>query len=254
LRARETFDAATGVSAEQRKLAYEELLIAEGSDWCWWYGPEHDSANRVEFDQLYRGHLANIYRALGKTPPEELSRPILRVVSGEYHLPPSGPLYATIDGEVSSYFEWLGAGVYRKDERSGAMHASAGLLQELQYGLGRDDFYVRLDFHGGAGADVKGLEIRLTVNDSHVTVRFDQGRAQVAEMKLAATPAGGANAVECAFKKVFEIRLSLAAIPAAPGTPLRFQVSLWQGNLPVDAIPQQGWLEAPPADAAGWAV
>jgi len=45
-------------------MAYEELLIAEGSDWCWWYGPEHDSANRPEFDQLYRSHLANVYRFL----------------------------------------------------------------------------------------------------------------------------------------------------------------------------------------------
>ena len=37
LRARQTFDAATGGSARtQRKLAFEELLIAEGSDWCWW--------------------------------------------------------------------------------------------------------------------------------------------------------------------------------------------------------------------------
>jgi alpha-amylase/alpha-mannosidase (GH57 family) len=42
LRARETFDSAMGVSEEQRRLAFEELLIAEGSDWCWWYGPEHE--------------------------------------------------------------------------------------------------------------------------------------------------------------------------------------------------------------------
>ena len=71
LRARETYDCVTARSREQRREAgaYEELLIAEGSDWCWWYGPEHDSANRVEFDQLYRSHLANVYRALGLTPP-----------------------------------------------------------------------------------------------------------------------------------------------------------------------------------------
>src|ERR1035437_446108 len=78
LRARQTFDATTGVSEAGRRMAYEELLIAEGSDWCWWYGPEHDSANRPEFDQLYRSHLANVYRFLHLTPPEELSRPILR--------------------------------------------------------------------------------------------------------------------------------------------------------------------------------
>ncbi len=79
LRARETYDAAAAVPEKQRRMAFEELLIAEGSDWCWWYGPEHDSANREEFDQLYRSHLANVYRFLNLTPPEELSRPILRM-------------------------------------------------------------------------------------------------------------------------------------------------------------------------------
>ena len=32
----------TGVPEDEAKLALEELLIAEGSDWNWWYGPEHD--------------------------------------------------------------------------------------------------------------------------------------------------------------------------------------------------------------------
>ncbi|MEP6537474.1 MAG: glycoside hydrolase family 57 protein, partial [Bryobacteraceae bacterium] len=41
----------------QRELAFEEIMIAEGSDWNWWYGPEHQSANEREFDELYRKHL-----------------------------------------------------------------------------------------------------------------------------------------------------------------------------------------------------
>ena len=119
LRARQAFDAAHNVPDDRHSLAYEELLIAEGSDWCWWYGPEHDSANRAEFDQLYRSHLANIYRFLGMSPPEELSRPILRITEKAVHVPPSGPISPRIDGEVSSYFEWMGAGLYRVDDRSG---------------------------------------------------------------------------------------------------------------------------------------
>ena len=62
LRARQTYDQATEIPAEKRRLAYQELLIAEGSDWNWWYGPEHGSDNRPEFDQLYRDHLSNVYR------------------------------------------------------------------------------------------------------------------------------------------------------------------------------------------------
>jgi hypothetical protein len=29
----------------------------------------------------------------------------------------------------------------------------------------------------------------------------------------------------------------------ARGSGLRFQFSLWQSGLPLDAVPQQGWLE-----------
>ncbi|HLW75534.1 MAG TPA: glycoside hydrolase family 57 protein, partial [Bryobacteraceae bacterium] len=36
LDARRAFDRASNISGEMRKLAFEELLIAEGSDWCWW--------------------------------------------------------------------------------------------------------------------------------------------------------------------------------------------------------------------------
>ncbi len=76
LAARKKFDQlGSKVPAAQRALAYEELLISEGSDWCWWYGPEHNSDNRVEFDELYREHLANVYHALGVAAPEELSHP-----------------------------------------------------------------------------------------------------------------------------------------------------------------------------------
>ena len=29
---------------------------------------------------------------------------------------------------------------------------------------------------------------------------------------------------------------------------LRFQFSLWQGGLPIDAVPQQGWIEMKTTD------
>ena len=38
------------VTPENRRLAQQELWVAEGSDWCWWYGPEHSTANDEEFD------------------------------------------------------------------------------------------------------------------------------------------------------------------------------------------------------------
>jgi alpha-amylase/alpha-mannosidase (GH57 family) len=242
LRARETYQ------------AYEELLIAEGSDWCWWYGPEHDSANRVEFDQLYRSHLANVYGFLNLSPPEELSRPILRMAVSAVDTPPSGPIHPVIDGEVTSYFEWLGAGLYRVAERSGAMHGKKFLVREVYYGSDGQNLYLRVDFHRGSEQTISEMEARLNfaagdpAQSSQVTVRFDYGRASVTELKLAAAPEAATAALEFAFKNVLEARLSLAALGASGSAPVRFQFSLWQGGLPMDAVPQQGWIEMPGAD------
>src|ERR1035441_9462700 len=163
LRARATYDATTGVPEEGRRMAYEELLIAEGSDWCWWYGPEHDSANRPEFDQLYRSHLANVYRFLNITPPEELSRPILRMSTPDVRVAPTGPIHPTIDGEVTSYFDWMGAGLYRVDERSGSMHGKKFLVSEVLFGSDGQNLYVRVDFRPGTEPELTGMEARITL-------------------------------------------------------------------------------------------
>ena len=87
------------------------MLIAEGSDWFWWYGDDHSSDHDLEFDELFRRHVRNVYRALDKPVPEELfvtnistAPPAVRIE------PPTGFIHPVIDGEVTSYFEWVGAG------------------------------------------------------------------------------------------------------------------------------------------------
>jgi hypothetical protein len=237
LRARATYDATTGVPEAGRQMAYEELLIAEGSDWCWWYGPEHDSANRPEFDQLYRSHLANVYRFLNLVPPEELSRPILRLSVPDVRVPPTGAIHPTIDGEVTSYFEWLGAGVYRVDERSGSMHGKKFLVSEVLFGSDGQNLFVRVDFRSGTEPELSGMEARITLQS------LDNAPPQSVTIRLASGAASSDDPVECAFLRILEVRFPLAAVAVVKGCGVRFQLSLWQGGLPVDAVPQQGWLE-----------
>jgi hypothetical protein len=238
LRARATYDAATGVPEERRKLAFEELMIAEGSDWCWWYGPEHDSANRVEFDQLYRSHLANVYRFLGLSPPEELSRPILRVAARDERVPPAGPIRPAIDGEVTSYFEWLGAGLYRVDERSGSMHGKKFLVQEVQFGSDGTNFFLRVDFRPGTETELGGMEVRINLQPL-------EGSTYSGVIAFEGTQVRGPEGVECAYTRVLEARFPLAMAGVSDGRGMRFQLSLWQGGLPLDAVPQQGWIDLP---------
>jgi alpha-amylase/alpha-mannosidase (GH57 family) len=191
------------VSGDARALAYEELLIAEGSDWCWWYGPEHGSDNRAEFDELYRDHLSNVYRALGLEPPPNLSIPILAAQPGEVQEAPKNTLSVTIDGEITSPFEWLGAGHYRPDQRSGAMHGGEIVARDVYFGCNGADVFVRLD---GAGKGVYGIEFE----GGSVEVRAVRGR--VIEME-------------------------------APKAGPRFRITVARDGLPPQTLPSEGWLD-----------
>ncbi len=225
LRARQKFDeVASTVSEENRRLAFEELLIAEGSDWCWWYGPEHQSENRPEFDALYREHLSNVYRALGLAAPEELSRPILMDQARELYEPPANPIHPVIDGEVTSYFEWMGAGHYHPDNRSGAMHGGAPQVSELYYGADRENLYLRLDL--ASDLEITKIELRTEAASisllDHATVRF-------------------------ARRKIAEIQVPLQALGIPHDQTVRFQLALFNANLLMVLLPAEGWIELLPA-------
>ena len=62
-------------SGKPSKEALEELYIAEGSDWFWWYDDFGSELNFV-FDELYRLHLSNMYRLMGRKVPHYLAQPI----------------------------------------------------------------------------------------------------------------------------------------------------------------------------------
>jgi len=228
------------IPEEREKLAWEELLIAEGSDWCWWYGPEHHSENKPEFDLLFRSHLANVYRALGLRAPDELSRPILKTAGQALHSEPTAPIQPTIDGEVSSYFEWMGAGAYRVDERSGAMHGQGYLVQQLFYGADRHNLYVRLDFE----QPVDGVRVHFNFQTAQFDIEIAGKSAQVS----------GDVPVVAAFGKVLEMKLPLAAIRVRPGDRAPLQLSVWRGALPLDALPLDGWLRLETAEPGDWLI
>ena len=194
-------------------------------------------SNRPEFDQLYRSHLANVYRFLHLTPPEELSRPILHMSTPDVRVPPSGAIHPIIDGEVTSYFEWMGAGQYRVDERSGSMHGKKFLVSQVLFGSDGESLFLRVDFRPGAELGVAGMEARITLQS------LDNTPPQSVTIRLAAGGATSDHPVECAFQRILEARFPLAGAGVGEGRGVRFQFSLWQGGLPVDAVPQQGWLE-----------
>jgi len=263
--------AAASATEAQRKLAFEEILIAEGSDWNWWYGPEHHSANDRDFDELYRKHLSNVYQALGGTPPNYLSQPITGVVARPSFTPQRAYIHPRISGDMVRYFEWMGAACYTADQRSGSMHGKQFLMDEVFAGIDEQYVFGRLDFAGKVPEDAFEVVVNLESWS-------DQSAKQQRELRLGAAvaegriqswkvTAGGKDAVadssdsnhdaRVALVRNFEFRLPLAWLVATsqeieesqgqktsdPAVRLRLRFSLWQDHLPVDALPVEGWIE-----------
>jgi alpha-amylase/alpha-mannosidase (GH57 family) len=71
----ETMSEAT-LDEEARKRAVWQLAVCEGSDWCWWFGDYNPADSVSDFERLYRMHLTNLYRFLGREAPRELMQVI----------------------------------------------------------------------------------------------------------------------------------------------------------------------------------
>jgi alpha-amylase/alpha-mannosidase (GH57 family) len=232
-----------------RERAQHELWISEGSDWCWWYGPEHSSGHDEEFDRLYRTHLSNIYRLLGESPPDNLAVPIKGAELRAVNYPPTGTIDASIDGLETNYFEWLGAGIYLPDTTSGSMHGVRNCLEALYYGCSSDALFLRLDFPAAFRQEHTSWEIRISIDgdsnarlhvlvreDSVVNIEFWKG-----EEALQIPQAIGDN-LQARFSQIFEVRLTHSILGISHGKQIQLRISLWADDLPLQVMPQEGWL------------
>jgi alpha-amylase/alpha-mannosidase (GH57 family) len=232
---------------EQLAEAFENILAAEGSDWCWWYGPEHSSANDAEFDALYRKHLSSVYRALGLAAPDELAEPIKRRPERALVLPPTAFVKITVDGRDTSYFEWLGSGLYAADRRSGAMHGRKYYLHELRYGFDDHFFNVRVDGFPDAFAGLDEFEFRVTLRvaeELRVVTAVRHGKVQRLGLETKeACLLAPQELAEVAFDKFLEVSVSKQLLRLGSVRSFRLGVALWHSGLPVDVLPAEGYLE-----------
>jgi alpha-amylase/alpha-mannosidase (GH57 family) len=229
------------------KQAFESLLAAEGSDWCWWFGPEHSTLNDAEFDALYRKHLTGIYLALGQVAPEELAKPIKRKPEHAVQLAPTGFLKTKIDGRDTSYFEWLGAGLYSPERRGGSMHGRVFYLHELRYGFEEGRFCVRIDPFAEALAEMEDPEFRISIGAAEeltIVAKLQRGHLQEFSVEKGRACLLNPKAIaEGAYERFLEVAVQRSEINLKGQSKLRLGVALWHGGLPVDVLPAEGFLD-----------
>ena len=243
--------------------AHEEILIAEGSDWFWWYGDDHSSAHDLAFDDLFRRHLRNVYRLLQKPTPDELF--VSNITTGAPALAPSGPaglLAPTLDGEETSYFEWLGAGLFEVRDVAGAMHQTdrrASLVTAVRFGFDGERLFVRVDtarpvvdlLGEGFEISLKFLEptgVRFSVRQTlgRLTGLF-WDRAPAAPAWTERGPGGAAIAAG----PVLELAVPTSDLGVRAGASMAFFVAVYdEAGAEVERHPAHRPIEAAAPDAA----
>ncbi len=236
---------------ERLAAAWDALYAAEGSDWTWWYGDDHQSDHDLEFDTLFRGHLIRLYGLIGRPVPADLTLPIkgrFRVYVPEER--PRAFISPAIDGRVTGYYEWYGAGRYEPGRAGSAMHQMRGVVTDFRYGFDLDNFYLRIDTSASLDTLVEGpgegtgpLTFALVFAEPEpmeVEVRVEAGgRVQAKLQRRGAAPR---PLVGVAAEEVVELAIPFAELAVLPETELRFRLAVRRGGRTVEEWPDRGFL------------
>ena len=239
---------------EQIASARREALIAQGSDWFWWFGRSHDSGMDQIWDSLFRLHLRNIYMSLKGTPPAELYRPIAKAAAGSASQRPHRKITPKLNGVVDQE-EWEAGGYVDVSALFGAMHPPTGAVRRIWFGHDDRNLYLRFDLlpanrprpveleiffsgspkrpsHGNFGFDPA---LRLTAKTSGAEVQLElrelTPEAQLQQPRWADRATGG-EAV--AFAVPFE------ALGHDPGETVEMVAVAHEKGKPVEQLPPTG--------------
>jgi hypothetical protein len=267
--ARQTFERlATAVPPADREQAFQEILIAEGSDWFWWYGDDHSSEHDLEFDDLFRRHLRNVYSMLRHTVPEELFA--TNISTGGIPLTVVNPLGMTtpvLDGRSTSYFEWLAAGTVETDLPSGTMTGGERkdpVVKQLRFGFDLKQLYLRIDFSQPAARLLRG-DVRVSVNftippDRRLVLSRTGDRAVAILYRRADgdetwTEVPGSSC-RVAVGDILEAAVPFADLGTGANDPFGFFVSIQSGTTELERHPAHRPVESavpgPEFDALNW--
>lgn len=164
----------------------DPMLIAEASDWFWWYGDDHFTNQKMQFDYIFRSYLIAALEKQDIAVPEKFHTPICKpdeqLLQHLHHRKPEAFVHPIIDGRIRAYYDWLGAGTVVERSGFSAMHAVADQSQitKLYYGFSKEMFFLRLDLgqdllNALAQQEKMVISVSLTTNHQSVwTGRFSR--------------------------------------------------------------------------------
>ncbi|MGQ9604146.1 MAG: glucodextranase DOMON-like domain-containing protein [bacterium] len=259
-------DTRLNLSDELGREVMEEILIAEGSDWFWWYGADQGSGSDEVFDEAFRKTLSRVYTLSGVEPPYYLSIPIVLPEAFKPNRGIGGIILPEIDGMLTKHDEWEKASYI--DCQGQSVIANLAFIQDVYYGYSPDVFFLRVDLEDKIDS-LENCQIELLLSgrqdspiasvvepgskhkiepafgvSNRLSVKFDRGLATAniykasenGDWDIVATP-------QIKAKNIIELALPFETMGLNGGERLRFTLMAMKDGMLVQRIPQVSFLE-----------
>lgn len=228
--------------------AWEEIYIAEGSDWFWWYGDDFNSSQDDIFDLAFRTRLKNVYKIINKRAPSYLDEAITKPKFIKPQKMPFHSISPIIDGRITSYYEWIGAGEYTIDFLTGTMHYSENRIKEIKYGYDLNNLYIAIDFSND-WKENELLAINIKTKDTYKII-ISKDKSGNFTLSLIS------ELIKIAFNKILEIAIPFELISAKEKDEVRFTISFERNEIIVEEWPRLGYISmfvpTPEYEALKW--
>ena len=247
----------SGATRESHPDAWDALSAAEGSDWFWWFGEDHYTADKALFDSLFRAHLQAVHERAGLAPPAWVSLPVTtRSKAAGEHVLPTALIHPIIDGRLSRYYEWHGAGTWRLGTGGSTMHrVSAPIASALHYGFDERALFLRLDFAGDALPGEDASLVVEVVSPAPARLRLEGITPGVRPLVREGTSEESGRA---GVDDVLEIEIPFTVLGAAADQTVELMLHLERGAERLESVPpgQMLRITIPGAnwDAANWSA
>ncbi|MEJ5172405.1 MAG: glycoside hydrolase family 57 protein [Hydrogenothermaceae bacterium] len=200
------------------------LMIAQGSDWFWWYGDDHYTPFSDVFDNLFRLNLKWVYKSVKELYPSYLDKPIKRKSKNQIVKKPTHYIKPKINGEIDNYFEWLYAGEVDPNFDLGSMSLGISKFKRIFYGFDRENIYILIYSLMEEG---QILEIRLfSEKEVKIVLPVKKGIFEVGCMEYD---------VEYGFNSVMEIKIPVECVNRNKS--VEFNITLLEDEKVIDRAP-----------------
>jgi len=252
----------THLTLEARKSDISEDLYqelrgfirkAQASDSFWWYGDDHHTEEKSEFDFLFRSILMKVYQGLNLKIPDSLSSSLLTESPRQFKLiRPKMLISPSIDGKIGRYYDWYGAGTVEFRGGYSSMHASQKIVfKAMKYGFDLNCIYLMLTPGPGFSEGLReglivsidfvkpdpSIGISFSLQKDSTEVRFSEDTLRICREKR------DLRGLEAAYNDILEIAAPFHLINARKNEPIDFHVEIKVGGRFAGRIPDQYGIE-----------